>query len=328
MVMKRSMMAKNLRQSIFRSMGRFIAIAVIIALGAAIFVGLRTTKADMVATGQKYTDAQNMFDLRLLSTYGWSRNQVHAVAGMEGVEDAEGVFYTDLIVGSEEGEDAVYRFYAMPEKINRLVLRGGRMPEAPDECLADGQHNDDSILGTQITVAQSNDEDSLDLLRYRTFTVVGYVSTPLYMDTSRGSTSVGNGSIANYFFVPEEAFDADYYTEIHITIPGDYAIYSDKYNDALDAMAATIEPLLEPLARERLDDVRRDAEKQYNDGLRQYAEGYLEYMEGKAEAEEKLRDGFQELLDGEEELRHAQWQLEDGERQIAEAKVTDRKSVV
>ena len=324
MVMKRSMMAKNLRQSIFRSMGRFIAIAVIIALGAAIFVGLRTTKADMVATGQKYTDAQNMFDLRLLSTYGWSRNQVHAVAGMEGVEDAEGVFYTDLIVGSEEGEDAVYRFYAMPEKINRLVLRGGRMPEAPDECLADGQHNDDSILGTQITVAQSNDEDSLDLLRYRTFTVVGYVSTPLYMDTSRGSTSVGNGSIANYFFVPEEAFDADYYTEIHITIPGDYAIYSDKYNDALDAMAATIEPLLEPLARERLDDVRRDAEKQYNDGLRQYAEGYLEYMEGKAEAEEKLRDGFQELLDGEEELRHAQWQLEDGERQIAEAKVTIR----
>ena len=86
MVMKRSMMAKNLRQSIFRSMGRFIAIAVIIALGAAIFVGLRTTKADMVATGQKYTDAQNMFDLRLLSTYGWSRNQVHAVAGMEGVK--------------------------------------------------------------------------------------------------------------------------------------------------------------------------------------------------------------------------------------------------
>ena len=146
MVMKRSMMAKNLRQSIFRSMGRFIAIAIIIALGAAIFVGLRTTKADMVATGQKYTDAQNMFDLRLLSTYGWSRDQVSAVAGMEGVEDAEGVFYTDLIVSSEEGEDAVYRFYAIPEKINRLVLRGGRMPEAPDECLADGQRYDDSIL--------------------------------------------------------------------------------------------------------------------------------------------------------------------------------------
>ena len=219
MVMKRSMMAKNLRQSIFRSLGRFIAIAVIIALGAAIFVGLRTTKADMVATGQKYMDAQNMFDLRLLSSYGWNRDQVSAVAGMEGVEDAEGVFYADYIVSREGAEDAVYRFYTMPERINRLVLRGGRMPEAPDECLADGQHYGDSILGTKITIVENNEETSLDLLRYRTFTVVGYVSTPLYMDTSRGSTSVGNGSIANYFFIPQDAVDADYYTEMNIMMP-------------------------------------------------------------------------------------------------------------
>ena len=328
MVMKRSMMAKNLRQSIFRSMGRFIAIAVIIALGAAIFVGLRTTKADMVATGQKYMDAQNMFDLRLLSSYGWNRDQVSAVAGMEGVEDAEGVFYTDLIVSREDGEDAVYRFYTMPERINRLVLRGGRMPEAPDECLADGQHYDDRILGTQITIAEGNDEDALDLLRYRTFTVVGYVSTPLYMDTSRGSTSVGSGSITNYFFVPEGAFDADYYTEIHITMPGDYVIYSDEYNDAMDAMADKLEPLLEPLAQERLDDIFREAEEEYNDGLREYMDGYQEYIDGKAEADEKLRDGFQELLDAEDELRHAEWQLKDGERQIENARNSIRNGRV
>lgn len=324
MVMKRSMMAKNLRQSIFRSLGRFIAIAVIIALGAAIFVGLRTTKSDMVATGQKYMDGQNMFDLRLLSSYGWNRDQVQAVAKMEGVEDAEGVFYTDLIVSGKDGEDAVYRFYSIPERINRLVLRGGRMPEAPDECLADGQRNDDSILGTKITLSESNDEDSLDLVRYRTFTVVGYVSTPLYMDSSRGSTSVGSGSIANYFFLPEDAFDADYYSEIHVTIPGSYAVYSDEYNDALEAMADMIEPQLEPLGERRLSDVRQDAKEQYNDGLHQYAEGYLEYCNGRKEAEEKLRDGFQELLDGEEELRHAQWRLEDGERQLEEAKNTIR----
>ena len=324
MVMKRSMMAKNLRQSIFRSLGRFIAIAVIIALGAAIFVGLRTTKADMVATGQKYMDAQNMFDLRLLSSYGWNRDQVSAVAGMEGVEDAEGVFYADYIVSREGAEDAVYRFYTMPERINRLVLRGGRMPEAPDECLADGQHYGDSILGTKITIVENNEESSLDLLRYRTFTVVGYVSTPLYMDTSRGSTSVGNGSIANYFFIPQDAVDADYYTEIHITMPGDFVIYSDEYNDAMDAMTDKLEPLLEPLAQQRLDDVRRDAKEQYNDGVHQYMDGYKEYEKGKAEAEEKLREGFQELLDSEEELRHAQWQLEDGERQLAEARITIR----
>ena len=56
MVMKRNMMRRNLRRSIMSSIGRYIAIAMIIALGAAIFVGLRSTKMDMVATGQAYTD--------------------------------------------------------------------------------------------------------------------------------------------------------------------------------------------------------------------------------------------------------------------------------
>ena len=39
MVMKRNAMRKNLRQSIVKSFGRYIAISLIIGLGAALFVG-------------------------------------------------------------------------------------------------------------------------------------------------------------------------------------------------------------------------------------------------------------------------------------------------
>ena len=67
MVMKRNAMRKNLLQSIVKSFGRYIAIVAIIALGASMFVGLLMTKTDMVATGQKFMDEQNMFDLRLVS---------------------------------------------------------------------------------------------------------------------------------------------------------------------------------------------------------------------------------------------------------------------
>ena len=79
MVMRRNAMRANLRQSILKSLGRYIAIAMIIALGAGIFVGLRMTKADMVATGQKYMDEQNMFDLRLATDYGWGREQLEKI---------------------------------------------------------------------------------------------------------------------------------------------------------------------------------------------------------------------------------------------------------
>lgn len=317
MVKKNDMMRKNLCQSIWKSLGRYIAIAVIIALGAGIFVGLRSTRNDMVATGQIYTDEYNMFDLRLLSSYGWAQEQVEQVRGLDGVQDAEGVFYIDLIVEKEEeGSDSVYRFYTIPENINRLSLRGGRMPERDDECLADGFRNGDSILGTQITVSDSNDPDSLDILRCKTYTVVGYVGTPLYMDMNRGSTSVGNGNISNYFFVPANAIDNDYFTEIHVTVPGDYNIYTDRYDHAMSDMSDQLEPAVTSLAEERLKQVREEAESLYNDGLQEYLDGLKEYEDAKKEADEKFHDAFQELLDGEDELRSSEKKLKDGELEI------------
>ena len=83
MVMRRNAMRKNLLQSILKSFGRYIAIVMIIALGASMFVGLLMTKADMVATGQKFMDEQNMFDLRLVSTYGWGPEQLAAIEELD-----------------------------------------------------------------------------------------------------------------------------------------------------------------------------------------------------------------------------------------------------
>ena len=174
MVMKKNAMRKNLTQSILKSLGRYIAIVAIIALGASMFVGLLMTKTDMVATGQKHMDELNMFDLRLMNSYGWDLDAVDTVKMFPGLVDVEGVMYTDIIVKlNDSADDLVYRFYAMPEKVNRFLLRGGRLPEAPDECLADGYHTDDSILGTKIHVSETNDADAADALVYKTYTVVG-----------------------------------------------------------------------------------------------------------------------------------------------------------
>lgn len=318
MVMKRNAMRKNLRQSILRSLGRYIAIVMIIALGASMFVGLLMTKSDMVATGQKFMDEMNMFDLRLVNSYGWTQDHVDAVAQMEGVVDAEGIRYTDLIVRlGDSTDDLVYRFYAMPDAVNRVDLRGGRMPQAPDECLADGYHTDDSILGTRITVSETNEEDAADAVKYQTFTVVGYVASPLYMDMNRGTTSVGSGSLSNYILIPGESFDLDYFAEINITIPGEFDIYSEEYNDAMDAMADKLEPLLQPYADARLVQVKKEALLSYGEGLREYNDGVKEFEEGKLEAEAELADAYQKLLDAEQQIADSEKQIADGERQIA-----------
>ena len=50
--MRKNVMRKNLRQSILRSFGRYVALALIIALGASLFIGLILTRQNMVHTGQ------------------------------------------------------------------------------------------------------------------------------------------------------------------------------------------------------------------------------------------------------------------------------------
>ena len=218
-------MRKNLTQSILKSLGRYIAIIAIIALGAGIFVGLRTTKIDMIATGQSYLDQQNTFDLRLLNTYGWSQDEVDAISALEEVEAAEGSFWMDAIIQNEDGEDnQVYRFHSIPESISKVYLLGGRMPTSPDECLVDGHMASDEVLGQLISLSKSNEENTLNSFAYETYTVVGYVSTPLYMDLGRGNTSVGNGSLTSYIYIPYEGFSVDYFTEIQVTLPGNYTI--------------------------------------------------------------------------------------------------------
>ena len=321
MVMRQSAMRKNLLQSIQKSFGRYIAIVAIIALGAAMFVGLLMTKTDMVATGQKFMDEQNMFDLRLVSTYGWAQEQLDAIEKLDCVEAAEGIIYVDAVArtaGSED--DSVYRIYAMPQKLNKVSIRGGRMPESADECVIVGYQMTDEILGTQIRISADNTTNTLDSLRYRTYTIVGYVATPIYMDMNRGTTSVGNGTLANCLYVPIEGMETEVFSEINITIHGDYAVYTDAYNDAMNEIAELLEPIAKELAVERYEQLRQDAFESYREGRQAYVEGLYEFRKARAKVMQELDDGFNQLLEAQQLITENEQKLIDGEKQLASAK--------
>ena len=318
--MKRNVMRKNLLRTIKGSIGRYIAIMGIIALGSSIFVGLLSTKTDMVATGEKYMAEQNLFDLRLLSTYGWTQADVDAVAQMEGVSAAEGMIGMDIIAKrSDSKEDGVYKVHSIPSDINKVYLMGGRLPQRPNECLVDGAYANEWILGTKYTVTMENSRETRDSLNFMTFTVVGYVSSPLYMDMSRGSTNIGNGSVVSFLYLPKEAFNMDYYTEIAVTLHGDYAVYSDAFTAALENMAENLKPQIQVLADGRLQTLKNEAEEEYDKGYAEYEDGMAEYEKGKAEALQELADALQQLQDGQAEIDANRNTLEDAFAQLDEA---------
>ena len=316
--MKKNRMRRNLLRSIQKSIARYIAIMAIIALGSAIFVGLRTTKSDMIATGQHYMDQQNMFDLRLLSTYGWSLDQPEKIAELPGVAKAEGVIHFDAIISFGDGKESVFKLYSLPDEINKTFLHSGRMPQNPGECVIDAYNATEEMVGKEISLSVNNEDEPFENLKVHSFTVVGLVSTPLYMDISRGNTTLANGTLTGFLYLPRESFATDYYTEIAITLEGDRSVYTEAYHDRVQAEADRLTPMLEPFANDRYETVLQDAKAQYQDGLEEYEKGLSDYKKGKQEAFDQLDEARTKLQDGDKELNDNQTKLEQGKTELEE----------
>lgn len=132
----KSTIFKTTVREIRESLGRYMAILAIVALGVGFFTGLKVTKPAMLKAGGEYLEENNLYDLRLLSTVGFDESDVKQLNEREGVEIAEGAVYVDFLAQDEEGTESVLRAHSLLWVQNHVVVRAGRMPTAPDECVA------------------------------------------------------------------------------------------------------------------------------------------------------------------------------------------------
>lgn len=85
----RSMMGKTTLREIRQSLGRYLAIFAIVALGVGFFAGLKITKTVMVESADAYLEENQLYDYRLLSTLGFEEEDVEAFRTKEDVRAAE-----------------------------------------------------------------------------------------------------------------------------------------------------------------------------------------------------------------------------------------------
>ena len=79
-----------LRRSIRLSLGRFLAILAITALGVGFFAGIKSSQPDMLFTVDRYFREQHMYDFQLLSSLGFKEEDAEAFRALPGVAAAEG----------------------------------------------------------------------------------------------------------------------------------------------------------------------------------------------------------------------------------------------
>ena len=308
MVANGSAWRKNNRREWLRTLGRFFAIVAIVALGVGFFTGLRLARPAMAKTGADYIERTNLYDFQLRSTLGFTEEDAAYFAALDGVETVEPSVSADLLTMFRDRE-VVFATQALLPTLNQPVLTAGRMPEAADECLGDNRYFTEDDLGTVITVR--NDPDDEAPFSQEAYTLVGLGSSPQYLSSQRGSSALGNGTVAAFLFLTEAGYDADYYTEIYVKVPSEGSAFSDEYADSIEPWEDVLEDAVNARGELRRTTVIADAEEELADGWAEYYDGLQEYEDGKAEADEELADGKQELDDALQELN-------DGEADYAE----------
>lgn len=296
--MKKKALAKEFFMSIKKTYNRFISICLIVMLGTAFFAGVKAAEPDMQESADIFFDDSKLMDIRVLSTLGLTEDDVTAISAIEGVESAIPVYTYDVLTEKDEKQHVI-KLMSETTDINKITVTEGRMPQKSGECLADWllEKNYGYKIGDKITISSGDDKAIEDIVNTQTYTISGFGKSSYYLDLTRDSSTIGNGSMSGFLIIPEENFTLEAFTEIDVLVDGARALdcYSDAYEDAVDEVTQKIKDI----AGDRCE-IR-------------YAEVVREAQDAIAEAETEVSDGEQELADAKEEL-------EDGWEQLADAK--------
>ena len=316
---------KLTKREIRSSLGRYLAIFAIIALGAGLFVGLRLSRPDFLETYNNYTNKTNFYDFRLVSTLGLTDEDIAEVKKMDGVKLAEGAVGADFLFNTADEDNLIMMAQSIPENVNQIKLKAGRMPEKANECLADPDMYSKDDIGSTIKLSKDNSEQTFDTFAYDEYTIVGLADSVLYINMERGSSTLGNGSVKGYIYIPMDGFSTDYYTDIYVCVDSEGYVYSDEYEQSTKKYVDGLEKFMSERAVIRRDAIIDDAMSQLDDAKKQYEDGKAQYDAAKAEYDAGYAEYVQKKSDTEAQLEKARKEIENAESMMGDTSVIDQK---
>lgn len=287
------MLIRSIFRTIRSTFVRYLAILTIIALGVGFFVGLRVTEQSMLKTADGYLDELGLYDYRLVSTLGFTDDDVTAFGSIAGIAGAWGSVSQDVLYDKEDGTSGALHAHMLLDGVNGLDLLAGRLPTARDECVLDAKYAGEDRIGTRLTLSDNNSDETKQYFTEESYTVVGIANAATYINFERGGTSLSNGTVSGFVYLAPGGFQSNgVYTEVYLTLSARNEIYSDAETAALDSVRATVEELLRERSDARYEKLRTDGENELAAG-EAYLNAYRPFMteEQIAEAEAALEAG-------------------------------------
>ena len=328
--MKKNILRKDFIIEIKKTMGRFVSIFFIVALGVAFYSGIRASEPSMRITADQYFDDSELMDLKVMGTMGLTKADIKAIGKVSGIEAVEGGYSKDVLCPVGDNEKVVHML-SMQKNFNQVSVVEGRLPEKAGECLVDEDFLSytDLKVGDTVTFHSGDGEALTDSLVTDTYKIVGIGNSPLYISFGRGSSTIGTGEISGFVVVDKSSFDMDVYTEAYVKVSDaeEKIAFTDEYNNLSDAAKEAVSAIEEERCAVRKQEIvdeanekLADSEKTVNEKSQELEDAKKELESGKSKAAEELEKAKQQLTDGEAELADAKQQIADGETQLADAK--------
>ena len=291
-------------RTIKKAFPRFLSLIIMSLLGVMVFVGLLAVSPDMLKTLDNYYDKQNTYDIKILSTMGLIEDDIESLKKINNIKEVEGIYSTDILLSSNNNEYVV-NISSLPNKINKVELIEGKLPTKDNEIVVE----ENFLTKTKYKLGDTLSIDNDNLIN-KELKIVGTIVSPLYfnqtnLSQTRGTSSLGTGSVNYYSYVLESNFDIDYYTNIYITIKNakEKITSKDDYLKLVDNVTNSIEDIKEVQEKNRYDKI-------YNEALE-------EIEKNEKEVNEELKDAKKELDKAKKELTSAKKTLDSTKKQLS-----------
>lgn len=340
---------KDIFREIKISLGRFLSILCIVAIGVAFFAGIKASAPDMKNSADTYFDKHNVQDIQVYSTIGLTKKDVAAIKRIKGVKSVQPNFSMDTLSQIDSTQMVIKVIsYGIDQKMNKIRVVEGRMPERENECLIEASSATNKLYGTfhigdTIKLQSGTDEALSKSLKHTKYKIVGTCYNPNYLSYEKGSSNIGSGTVNSFIYIQNTNVLKDYYTEVDVCVKGakDLDCYSDEYFDVVDPVLKKIKKISNKQIdahiqsyQSELDEKKQEANDKFNDAENQFNDAQNKIDSGLAEIQSnelKLQDsknqinqGWNEyyanikVLDNIPTLQNAIAQIEESEKKLPE----------
>lgn len=340
---------KDIFREIKISLGRFLSILCIVAIGVAFFAGIKASAPDMKNSADTYFDKYNVQDIQVYSTIGLTKKDVAAINKIKGVMSVQPSFSMDTLSQIDSTQMVIKVIsYGIDQKMNKIRVVEGRMPERENECLVEASSATNKLYGTfhigdTIKLQSGTDGALSKSLKHTKYKIVGTCYNPNYLSYEKGSSNIGSGTVNSFIYIQNTNVLKDYYTEVNVCVKGakDLDCYSDEYFDVVDPVLKKIKKISNKQIDARIQsyqseldekkqeatDKFKDAENQFNDAQNKIDSGLSEIQSNELKlqnSKDQINQGWNEyyanlqLLDNIPTLQNAIAQIEESEKKLPE----------